>query len=232
MKRALLVAVLLVACKSDKPPAPTPGSGSSTAAPVIDAATLAIDAAIDAAPLTPKDFEIDVEAGLFKSHIKFTLRSDLVIDGSNARFKEPGEYGSTTGYIQFTPTCGGGCTEKEMTQAVADTIAHAPVQDAQPNLNTGDPKLDAERLDVKTIGSGDLDAGGKYVEYTVAKPPGVTGPYPVGYKALCIKWAPTKEYYVTAQVYADETHADLRAPLLAACKGFTIVMPPSGSATK
>ncbi|HEY4175773.1 MAG TPA: hypothetical protein VGM90_03025 [Kofleriaceae bacterium] len=228
MKSACLLVVALLGCKAKLADPPTSGSGSAPAA------VKSVDAAAPVAPPAPKDFELDSEAGLFKTHIKFTLRSDLVVEGSNARFKEPGEYGPTTGYIQFTPTCGGGCTDKEMTQALADTIKRAPEHAAQPNLNTGDPKLDAERLDVKMIGTGELDAGGKYVEYSVAKPPGVTGPYPVGYYALCIKWAPTKEYYVTAQVFADEAHqSDLRAPLIAACKGFTIVMPPgTGSGAK
>nr|HEX4314574.1 hypothetical protein [Kofleriaceae bacterium] len=135
---------------------------------------------------------------------------------------EKTELGYGDAGVGFQITCDGDCSAGKLPGQLAKLVAHAPDADKIPNLNTGDPKLDAVRLDAVTLDHGDIP-GGKFVVYRITKPAGLDGPYQEQFKAVCARLDPKQERFVVAQVWtslAEET--ELGPQLVAACKSFTI----------
>src|SRR5438067_6970278 len=59
--------------------------------------------------------------------------------------------------VELSITCDGDCSKAK--DNLAKLVAHAPQGEAIPNVNTGKPELDAVRLDVATVDTGDLTDG-------------------------------------------------------------------------
>jgi hypothetical protein len=139
------------------------------------------------------------------------------------------EYGETTAGVELDVTCNGDCAASALGKNLADLIGGVAANEAQPNVGTGDPTLDAVRLDVKTVDQGDLtDAGpefaaGKFVVVRVTKPAGLDGPYPEQLVAVCGRVHPNKDRLVIAKAFVGvDQEKDLGPAIIDACKSFTI----------
>jgi hypothetical protein len=127
--------------------------------------------------------------------------------------------------LSFEAGCDGSCAAKDLPKNLDKLIAKAPDGAAKPNLNTGDPKLDAVRLDVKVIEKGDL-ADGKFVVYQVSKPAGLDGPYPEGLRARCGVYRKGDPAFVVVNAKAPAADEKTLWPLLVeACKGLSVTAP-------
>jgi hypothetical protein len=93
---------------------------------------------------------------------------------------------------------------------------------ARPNINTGDPAMDAVRLDVTAIDRGGL-ADGVFRVARITRPAGLEGPYREELVAVCVRGA-SRQPAVAAQAWAPiAREAELGPVIVAACKGFEIL---------
>ncbi|HKE18153.1 MAG TPA: hypothetical protein VKB80_24920 [Kofleriaceae bacterium] len=93
---------------------------------------------------------------------------------------------------------------------------------ARPNINTGDPAMDAVRLDVAEVERGKL-ADGVFRVARVTRPAGLEGPYREELVACCVRGA-RGQPAVAAQAWAPiAREAELGPVVVAACKGFEIL---------
>ncbi len=124
--------------------------------------------------------------------------------GSGQSFRPPTE---TDGYpvLELDITCNGMCSAEALPNNLAALVKGTATGAARPNFNTGDPALDAVRLDVAVVDEGTWKDGG-YQAVRVTKPAGLSGPYREELVARCARVHPTQPVFV---------HAFVRAPLSA-----------------
>lgn len=123
--------------------------------------------------------------------------------------------------VQFDVICEDACK--------ADDIARFPSiidstfkNQVQPNVGTGDPAMDAVRLDLKIVEEGEVPDG-RFRIGRVTKPAGLQGPYREQLYAVCVKGR-EGEPAVSAQAWAPiAREAELGPIIVDACKTFEIV---------
>jgi hypothetical protein len=207
-----LAALALAACACSRQPPATPTAAD--AAPAVRAA------APDARPSGPiaRDLSITTPAGN-TARVKVTVPADWTVSAYGATLRNGS--GESVAGVEFMPTCDGDCTKAA--QNLETRIEGSPEGAARPNLNTGNPELDAVRLDVAVLDKGDLPDG-KYVVMRITKPAGLQGPYREQVKAVCARLVPAKDRFLLATAWAPVAEEKTLGPAaIAACKTFEIL---------
>lgn len=171
MSRVLgLLVMVLVSCntpsnKAAAPPrdaapgvkAEAPRPPQPPAAPVLEAREIALD-----------DGKVKVKA---------KIPSGFTASGGSTTFWSPVEATSIIRpSVQIDHTCGGVCSAENVATVLAKLVNDAKASAARPNLNTGDPKLDAMRMDVTVLEEGKLPGSGPFVALRVTRGAGWEGP--------------------------------------------------------
>src|SRR5262245_54951344 len=130
------------------------------------------------------------------------------------------EYREAIAGVQFTIICNAGCTDADLARmpAIVDgTIERR----ARPNVNTGDPALDAVRLEIADVDGGALPDGTFRVA-RVRKPAGKSWPIADQLVAVCVRGRRGGKV-IAVQAWAPlEREQELGPVLVAAGKGFEI----------
>jgi hypothetical protein len=202
MARVVVAVLALTACaKETAPPPPAP-------APKPDAPRAA-------APPHVETREIDVKHFDDLALVRARVPSDWV--GTGQSFAPPTP---TDGYpvLELDITCNGGCDAKSLPPNMTALVKSTATGAARPNYNTGDPALDAVRLDVAVVDEGDSQDG-VYQAVRVTKPASVTGPYRDEFVARCARLHGDQSAFVYAFVRAPVSAEKTFWPLLLeACK--------------
>ncbi len=123
--------------------------------------------------------------------------------------------------VQFDVICEEKCTADDLARfpSIIDSTFKNQVQ---PNVGTGDPAMDAVRLDLKIVEEGEVP-NGRFRIGRVTKPAGLQGPYREQLYAVCVKGR-EGEPAVSAQAWAPiAREAELGPIIVDACKTFEIV---------
>jgi hypothetical protein len=167
-----------------------------------------------------REFEVKTPAGN-TAKLKATVPSDWKPSAFGYGMKD--EYGETIAGVEGNVTCDGSCTEPDLSANLAKLVERSPESASKPNYNTGDPKLDAVRLDVAKLESGDFPDG-KWVLYKVTKPAGLEGPYREHVRATCARLHPGKDRFVVLSAWAPAAkEKELGPVILAACKSLEVL---------
>ena len=109
------------------------------------------------------------------------------------------------------------CSAANVAQVMAGLVESVKSSAARPNYNTGDPKLDAMRMDVAVLEEGKLPGGGPFVALRVTRGAGWAGPNLDQLLAVCALVGPDFYVLTTARIgLVDEQ--PLWPLLLEACK--------------
>jgi hypothetical protein len=101
-------------------------------------------------------------------------------------------------------------------------IDELPETERRPNTGTGDPALDAVRLDVTLVDRGELPDGA-YSVVRVTRPHGVAGPYRDRLVARCARMEPSGKRFVYATAWSWLVHEPHHGPaVIAACKSLQL----------
>lgn len=123
--------------------------------------------------------------------------------------------------VQFTVVCDEGCGDEELAK-IPQILDRTFETKTRPNLGTGDPALDALRMNVELIAEGDLPDG-KFRAARVTRPAGARGPYRDQLYAVCVR-ARKGAKVVAAQAWAPlDKEAELGEVIVTACKTFEIL---------
>jgi hypothetical protein len=208
---SLLALALLATCgKTEAPPAPRPPAASE-AAPTPPAP----------APPAPELREVTVTSAGTTAKVRVKVPASWRAQANGAGVRN--SYGEQVAGIGFTVTCDGSCAPAELPGHLARLIGAVSESEARPNFNTGDPKLDAVRLDVEKVDQGDLPDG-KWIVVRVRKPAGLDGPYPQELVAVCARLHPARDRFVVAQArVALEAEKEWGTAAEAACRTFDVL---------
>jgi hypothetical protein len=224
MRRTVLIGLALTfGCgKSEPKPEPKPAPVKpEPPEPVTKPAAPPVDAA-PPAPTGPKQVEVKLEPSVGTPvKVRVKVPGDFTATPYGASAKN--QYGEAESGVDFTVTCDGECTPAKLPDVLAKLVAHGPESASKPNFNTGDPKLDAVRLDVATLDHGDIP-GGKFIVYRVTKPKDLEGPYREAYHALCGKMLPGNDRFIYAQAWTSIAAEKTVGPaIVEACKTFELL---------
>lgn len=123
--------------------------------------------------------------------------------------------------MQFSILCNEGCGDADLAR-IPQILEQTFEKKARPNVDTGDPKLDAIRMNVDLVAQGDLPDG-KFRVARMTRPADARGPYRDQLYAVCIR-AKQGAKVVAAQAWAPiDKEAELGELLIAACKTFEIL---------
>lgn len=123
--------------------------------------------------------------------------------------------------VQFTVICNADCGDAEVART-GEIVEQTFETRARPNVNTGDPAMDAVRLKVDVVEQGDV-AGGKFRVARITKPAGLEGPYREQIYAVCVRGKKGAKV-VAAQAWAPlGRERDLGPLIVTACKTFEIL---------
>lgn len=123
--------------------------------------------------------------------------------------------------VQFTVVCDAGCDDEDLAK-IPQIVDQTFETKARPNINTGDPAMDALRMNVDLIAQGDLPDG-KFRVARMTKPADARGPYRDQLYAVCVR-AKMGAKVVAAQAWAPlDQEAGLGAMIVSACKTFEIL---------
>ncbi|HKA88052.1 MAG TPA: hypothetical protein VKE22_10315 [Haliangiales bacterium] len=201
MLRTLVAAAALAACAKETvspPPADKPAPPPAQPAPP----------QLETRDIVVK--HVDDQAA-----VRARVPSDWV--GSGQSFRPPREM---DGYpiLAFDITCNGACDAATLPKNLVALVKGTATGAARPNLNTGDPALDAVRLDAAVVDEGEWKDGG-YQAVRVTRPAGLTGPYRDELVARCARTHPGVGAFVHAFVRAPVSAEKTLWPLLLeACK--------------
>lgn len=123
--------------------------------------------------------------------------------------------------VQFDVICEDKCEAADVARfpSIVDSSFKNQVQ---PNVGTGDPEMDAVRLDLKIVEEGEIP-GGRFRVGRITKPAAVRGPYREQLYAVCVKGR-EGEPAVSAQAWAPlAREAELGPIIVEACKTFEVV---------
>ncbi len=130
------------------------------------------------------------------------------------------EYQEAIAGVQFTVICNDKCGDEQIAN-LPKVIDQTFETRARPNLNTGDPALDAVRLKVDLVEEGNVPDG-KFRIARVTKPAGLQGPYREHLYAVCIR-AKKGTKIVAAQAWAPVAREELGLVIVNACRTFEIL---------
>lgn len=123
--------------------------------------------------------------------------------------------------VQFDMICEKACGADDIARfpAIVDSTFETAVR---PNINSGDPKLDAVRLDMIVVEEGELPDG-RFAIARITRPKGLEGPYREKLVVVSVRGR-HGEPAVGAQGWAPiEREADLGPILVEACRTFEIL---------
>ena len=223
MHKLIATTILLMLGCSKDPAKPAEAAAKPVDKPMPTATTpvAPAPAAMPAAPSGPKTLELDVKRHDKAIKVKVKVPGELTAGDAMASLRETNSGEFLTG-IQFSLTCDGACG-KGLADNLAKFVAGAPDRASKPNYNTGDAKLDAVRLDVKTVDQGDIPDG-KFVVYRVKKQAGLEDPYREHFEAVCARLLPDKSMFVSAYAYTMlDTEKSFGPQMVEACKTFEIM---------
>ena len=183
-----------------KPPTTPPAPASAAAAPAVDR-------------------ELDVKDSNASAKVRVKLPASWSAGDLQIVLRD--EFNEAIAGVQFTVTCDQACGDAEIAQ-IPKLVDQTFETRARPNLNTGDPALDAVRLNVAVVEQGDVPSG-KFRVARVTKPAGLDGPYREQLYAVCVRAKPGAKV-VAAQAWAPiDRERDLGAIIVTACKTFEIL---------
>ncbi|GHN02436.1 hypothetical protein WSM22_39250 [Cytophagales bacterium WSM2-2] len=166
-----------------------------------------------------KSREINVASNSGEAKLRVTLPDAWVASGPSILLRD--EYQEAIAGVQFTVICNSGCNDSDishMPKVIDETLASR----ARPNINTGDPAMDAVRLKVDVVEQGDV-ANGKFRVTRVTKPAGLEGPYREQLYMVSVK-VKRGAKIVAAQGWAPLSKEKELGPLIVnACKTFEIL---------
>jgi len=173
----------------------------------LDAAAQAVDRDMDIAGLNASArVRVRLPASWIASEVSIVLRD---------------QYQEAIAGVQFTVICNAGCGDDDiarMPQVVDQTFETR----VRPNVNTGDPAMDAVRLKLEVVDQGDVP-GGKFRVARVTRPAGLQGPYRDELYAVCVR-AKRGAKVVEAQAWAPLAREQELGPVIVtACKTFEIL---------
>ena len=187
-----------------QPPTPPSGPTAATGATAAD---------------PPVDRELEVQEPSASAKVRVKLPASWSANELSIVLRD--EFKEAIAGVQFTVICNQGCGDDDiarMPRAVDQTFETK----ARPNINTGDPVMDAVRLDVAVVEQGDVPSG-KFRVARVTKPAGLKGPYREQLYAVCVRAKPGAKV-VAAQAWAPiDRERDLGPIIVAACKTFEIL---------
>ncbi len=131
------------------------------------------------------------------------------------------QYNEAIAGVQFTVICNDTCGDKDIAN-IPKIIAQTFETRARPNVNTGDPAMEAVRLQVELIEKGNI-SDGKFGVARVSKPAGLQGPYREQLYAVCVR-AKKGAKIVAAQAWAPlAREKELGPSVINACTTFEIL---------
>jgi hypothetical protein len=131
------------------------------------------------------------------------------------------EFHEAVAGVQFDVVCEKQCTDEDIARfgTILDSTFATRVR---PNVNTGDPALDAVRMDLALVQEGEL-ADGRFRVARVTRPAGLEGPYREQLYAVCVRGRPGGQA-MAAQGWAPlAREADLGPIIVETCKTFEIL---------
>ena len=190
----------------------TDRAGSAPPPPAAPPATAAVGA-------PAVDREIDVTEPSASAKLRVRLPTAWTADPTSVVLRD--EYKEAIAGVQFTVICNAGCGDDELARA-PKVLDQTFATKARPNVNTGDPAMDAVRLKVDVLEQGDV-RGGKFRVARITRPAGVEGPYREQIYAVCVRVSPGAKA-VVAQAWAPlDREAELGPLIVTACKTFEIL---------
>jgi hypothetical protein len=131
------------------------------------------------------------------------------------------EYKEAIVGVQFTIICNKDCGGEEIAR-LSQIVDQTFETRARPNVNTGDPAMDAVRMKIEPVAEGDVPDG-KFRVARVTKPADVHGPYREELYAVCVR-AKRGAKVVAAQAWVTlDRQKDLGPVIVNACKTFEIL---------
>jgi hypothetical protein len=217
---SLLALAVLATCGKTEPAAPK-APAATEPAPKPPAATEPAPKPPAPAQPAPELRELTVTSAGSTAKVRVKVPASWRAEASGAGVRNA--YGEQVAGIGFTVTCDGSCAAAELPGHLARLVGAAPESEARPNYNTGDPKLDAVRLDVEKLDEGDLPDG-KRIVLRVRKPAGLEGPYPQGLVAVCARLHPARDRFVVAHArVALEAEKEWATAATEACRTFEVL---------
>jgi hypothetical protein len=175
------------------------------------------DAAAAAAQATDRD--IDITGLNASARVRVKLPASWSASEISVVLRD--QYQEAIAGVQFTVICNAGCSDDDiarMPQVVDQTFDTR----VRPNVNTGDPAMDAVRLKLEIVDQGEVP-GGKFRVARVTRPAGLQGPYRDELYAVCVR-AKRGAKIVEAQAWAPLAREQELGPVVVtACKTFEIL---------
>ena len=191
---------------------PAQGSGRPPTPPAAPSA-----AAAAAAPAV--DRELDVKEPSASAKVRVKLPASWSANELSIVLRD--EFNEAIAGVQFTVICNQGCTDDDIAR-MPKVLEQTFETKARPNVNTGDPAMDAVRLDVAVVEDGEL-AAGKFRVALVAKPAGLKGPYREQLYAVCVRAKPGAKVVAAQALAPVDRERDLGPVIVNACKTFEIL---------
>lgn len=123
--------------------------------------------------------------------------------------------------VQFDVVCEKDCSDEDIARfgSIVDSTFDTRVR---PNINTGDPKMDAVRLDLALVEEGELPDG-RFRVARITRPAGLEGPYREELYAVCVRGQPGGQAMAAQGWVPLASEAELGPLMVEACKTFEIV---------
>lgn len=182
-------------------------------------ATAPAGSAAPPAPAPIVDRELDVTSVNLSARVRVRVPATWAVSGITVALRD--ETQEAIAGVQFTILCDGPCGDDEIAR-LPQIVDQTFETRARPNINTGDPALDAVRMTVEPVDQGDVP-NGTFRVARVRKPAGVQGPYRDQLYVVCARARPGSKV-VAAQAWAPlDREAELGPVIVAACKTFEIL---------
>jgi hypothetical protein len=164
------------------------------------------------------DREIEVSHAGGSARLCVTLPAGWTTEATSIVLRD--EYQEAIAGIQFTVICDAQCSAADIAR-LPHAVDEAIATRARPNVGTGDPEMDAVRLDVADVERA-VVPGGHIRVVRVTKPAGLEGPYREQLYAVCAR-AKLGAKAVIAQAWAPLARKGELGPVIVhACKTFEI----------
>jgi len=164
------------------------------------------------------DREIEVSHAGGSARLRVTLPASWTTEATSIVLRD--EYQEAIAGIQFTVICDAQCSDDDIAR-LPHAVDEAIAARARPNVGTGDPEMDAVRLDVADVERA-VVPGGHVRVVRVTRPAGLEGPYREQLYAVCAR-AKLGAKAVIAQAWAPLAREGELGPVIThACKTFEI----------
>lgn len=214
------LAAALAACGRESKPKPSqeaPVPNHDDPRPTPPAGQPAPPAAAPAGSVV--DRELDVTSVNLRARVRVKVPAAWTVSGLQVVLRD--EYQEAIAGVQFTVTCDGTCGDDEVAK-LPQLVDQTFETRTRPNIGTGDPALDAVRMNLEVVDQGDVP-NGKFRVGRITKPADLQGPYRNQLYAVCARARPGSKI-VAAQAWAPlAREAELGPVIVAACKTFEIL---------